>query len=62
VKKLTDKLKYKIADGHAELYAKRKDTGAWALMATCHLSALDHIVKHGMKATIDLGCIRWSPQ
>lgn len=57
--KLTNKIKYRIVDDHAELFAARKDTREWAKFATCHLSALDHIRKHGLQATIDLGCIVW---
>jgi len=59
MRKLTTKLKYKLVDGHAELYAVHKVSGKWFKVATCHTSALDHIQKHGLQATIDLGCIRW---
>jgi hypothetical protein len=59
MRKLTEKIKYKIVDGHAELFAKLLTTGKYAKFATCHLSAVDHIEKHGFKATLDLGCIRF---
>jgi hypothetical protein len=41
------------------LFAKLLTTGKYAKFATCHLSAVDHIEKHGFKATLDLGCIRF---
>ena len=59
MRRLTNKVKYRLVDDHAELFAVRKDTGKWEKFATCHLSALDHIQKYGMKATMDLGCIVW---
>lgn len=58
MRKLTSKVKYRVVDGHAELYAARKDTGQFECFATCHLSVLDYIKTNGMKAAAEGGLLR----
>jgi hypothetical protein len=58
MRKLTEKIKYRVTDGHAELFAKHKQTQRFQCFGTCHLSVLDHIMTHGLKAALDAGLIR----
>ncbi|MCP1117020.1 hypothetical protein [Robbsia andropogonis] len=63
MKKLTEKIKYKMVDGHAELYARRKGEMSFSLLGTCHASCIDVIQRNGdagLKEVIDNGCIRFA--
>ncbi|MBK3780305.1 hypothetical protein G3A43_08545 [Paraburkholderia aspalathi] len=60
MRKLTDKIKYRLADGHAELFARHKQTQQFQCFGTCHLSTLDHIKANGLKASLEAGLIRVS--
>ena len=48
------KLRFKIVDGRAEIYARRIDTGKWALFGTCHPETARLIKLEGIRKYLPL--------
>lgn len=57
MRKLTDKIKYEVINGHADLFAVKKTTQKFERFGTCHLSVLDFIRANGFKAACESGVI-----
>ena len=55
MRKLTNKIKYKIIDGDLFLYGKVD--GKMHCVGTCHLSWLDSIKEFGFKKCFEMGLV-----
>ena len=44
-----NKLRFKYTDGRVEIYARRLDTGRWALFGTCHPATVPLLKADGIR-------------